>query len=105
MLDDLPVHIDNVERAVRSVSKLHGPKPRISRSDKFHFLFVWRALRFQAHTVRQQKFAMHQISTCIPNKSVVEVFFWKGISAINQRAGCAREVTRSAPPAFNRSAD
>ncbi len=36
--DDLTAHIQNVERAVRSIEQVHRPEPVVRRPDEFGFL-------------------------------------------------------------------
>src|SRR5581483_11402291 len=94
VLDDLTIHVDDIQSAIRRVCKLHRPKPGVARGREFHFLLAGRALGFEAHVVRRKDFAMHQVAASVAHEGVVAKLTWECVSAINQRAGCAREVTR-----------
>src|SRR5260221_12234737 len=81
VFDRLAVHVDDVKCAVRSVGKLHGPKPGISRGNEFGQIFTRPALRFEAGTVQKQNLTMNEIAAGITNEGIVQVFTWKRIAA------------------------
>src|SRR4051812_12733965 len=58
MLDHFPVHIDDVERAVRRVRETDRAKPSVTRGDEFALTLVVRSLSDQADAIRPQAFAM-----------------------------------------------
>src|ERR1043166_533780 len=105
VLDDFAIHVNDVECAIRRVGKLHRTKPGIAGSGKFDFFLVGRPLRLQTHAIRNQDFAMDEVPAGISDKCVVEELSRIRVAAVNRRARGAGEVTRSAPAAFNWSAD
>src|SRR5262245_60684907 len=92
-LDELAIHVHDVEVSVRAAGKVTGPEPGIRGCQELPVLFLWRALRQKAHTVRNKDVAMNQVGADVSGKQVAAIFLGKGIAGIDGPAGGCGEVS------------
>jgi glycosyltransferase involved in cell wall biosynthesis len=76
-----------------------------TRSGSSAVEFVGRAMGFKENSRRFENFAVDEIAAGIADEGVVAEFGRVGIAAINRDTGCAREITRGAPAAFDWARD
>ena len=105
MLDDLPVHVYDVEAPIRTILEMHRAEPRVSRSQKLNTLLVGRTTRHPAHPVGLQHLPVDQVAPSIADENVVDEVRAIGITAVHRRPSGPREITRDPPTALDHAWD
>ena len=105
VLDDLPVHVHDVEAPIRTILEMHRAEPRVSRSQKLNTLLVGRTTRHPAHPVGLQHLPVDQVAPGIADEDVVGKLRAIGITAVHRRPSRTREITRDSPTALDHARD
>ena len=71
MLDDLAVHIANIQAPIGGIGKIHDANPRVIARRKFKTLFIGWASANEADAVGIDFFSMHELSTGIPRECII----------------------------------
>src|SRR5262245_20335100 len=101
MLDNFPIHIDDVEIAVGCIRKGDRAKPIVSRDEEFAPLFVRGAFRFPAHTISTEFFPMNEVAAAVRNKRITVKLFGPRVAPVNRDARRASEVAGRTTAAFD----
>jgi hypothetical protein len=105
VLDDLAIHVADVERAVGGVGEIHDAHPRIGAGGEFVALLVGGAAADKAHAVGGDFFAVHELAAGVAREGVVHEIVAIGIAAKDGGAGGAGEVTAHAAAALDHAFD
>src|SRR5262249_37928544 len=82
--ENLPIHVETIERAIGRVHKIHGPKPDVGRA---HEVSLWfDALRCESNAGGNQPTVMDEIILRIAGKNGPIVFLGISPSAVNGHA-------------------
>src|SRR5262245_26342438 len=103
VLDDLAVHVEDVERAVGGVGELDGTEPDVAGGDEFGFFVD--AAADEADAVGFETLAVDQVAADIADDRYALPLAGPGVAAIDSRARSAGEIAGSAAAAFDGTGD
>src|SRR5690606_37715239 len=92
MLDDTPVHVQNINQPIGSNPETHRPKSRIGRYQKF-FVFVILFDRY-SDTIGSQDIALNKIYLRTAGKTLTIKISMISMPCIIYRSRCGGEMTK-----------
>ena len=95
MLDHQPIHIRDIQRAVRTRPRGREPRPQIGRRKKLRLLFALRALADKRRPHRAHPLAMDQIVHRFADKDIPRHLGPEQIVAVDRRAARRREMVET----------
>ena len=103
MLDDLSIHVDDIQGAVRRIGELDRPKPDIGARNKLGPLLVRGSLRNPSHAVSAKPLAVKQVAPAIRDECVPHILAGPGVTPIDHKAGRTGKVPARSATALDRS--
>src|SRR5262249_19916064 len=88
-LDQLAIHVENVQRAVGGVGKLYWTEPVVTGGEELDVLVG--ALSCEGDAARLQARAIDQIAGHLADEDVAAILLGPGVAAIDRHAGSAGE--------------
>jgi hypothetical protein len=92
-LDDLAVHVSDIQGAVRGVGHEHRAKPSVLGSEELDLLLVERPFGARGRPGMHDFFVVHDVLRRIGDKRVAHVFPRKGIAPVNGQTARRRKIT------------
>src|SRR6186997_2354600 len=93
-VQDLPVQVGDIQRAIRAVGEGDWPEPEVGRCQEFLARLVGQTARAEAYAVRRDAPVMHQIVAGDADVDILPVLRRKRAAAIKRDAARADQVGR-----------
>ena len=93
-LDQLPVHVQNVERSIGCIDRVHGAKPVVGGTDHLHLLRL-APHRSEAHAVLLQDSPVQQVGGVGADEEASPVLLGKSVTPVDLHPGAGGLVVVS----------